>query len=144
MEKIDKIKTHIKEHKKVYISGVTVIVIAGITFVIMRRGGKAHINGHTSDQVLDKDIQGGISVLAPGGISVRGKNNVLNLVSYFDNSRKGPPSWVIRCLENDRVFTSQNNAAIEMGLPASEISKHLNGLMDNVRGYHFERICMAA
>lgn len=97
----------------------------------------------------------GIPVTAQGGIPVlgetatiqnivSGKKNVLNSVSYFSSNRQGPPSWVVRCKETGDLFTSQNSAAITMDLPSSEISRHLNGTLNDVRGFTFERICMAA
>src|SRR5215475_3086037 len=123
-------KEHIKKYKVVYISAATGTAFAGITYLIMRN--------------VDLSISRGISVTADRGISVVGKKIELNNVSYISSNRKGSPSWVVRCLETDGIFSSQRSAALEMGLPESEVSKHLNGLMDNVRGYHFERICMAA
>jgi hypothetical protein len=127
-----KIKNHIEEHKLAYSCVATGIVVATFTSIIMRSVASR------------QSIRGGISVPAQGGISVLGKNNVLNNVSYISSNRTGPPSWVIRCLETGDLFTSQKSAALELEIPASEISKHLNGMMDNVRGYTFERICMAA
>ena len=94
--------------------------------------------------IASRHISGGISVTAQGGISVLGKNVVMDNVSYISSNRKGSPSWVVRCIETDVIFTSQKAAAKAMELSQAEVSKHLNGMMDNVRGYHFERICMAA
>lgn len=127
-QKIEKIKTHFRENKKTYLVGIGV---AGITAIIMRG-------------IASQSISRGISVTAERGISVLGKKVVMENVSYISSNRQGPPSWVIRCKETNDIFTSQRSAASEMNLSDSEISKHLNGLMDNVRGFHFERICMAA
>ncbi len=145
------VKEHVEKHKTLYFCGVTTLVVAGITTLIMRDryetlatggvyGSKTEKNSITMrsprDHVSETYIQ--------GGISVRGKSNSLNMVSYFDSNRQGPPSWVVRCLETGALFTSQKSAALEMDLLPSELSKHLNGLMENVRGFTFERICMAA
>lgn len=127
---VDGIVEHVKKHKTEYIFGATV-VIAGITYIIMR-------------DVISQPISRGISVTADRGISVVGKRVVMNNVSYISANRQGSPSWVVRCLETGAIFPSQRSAAFEMILPESEISKQLNGVMDNVRGFHFERICMAA
>ena len=78
-----------------------------------------------------------------GGL-VLGNSYALNNVSFVSVPRQGPPSWIIRCVETNDIFISQASAALKMELPQSEISKHLNGVMDHVRGYHFERIAMAA
>jgi hypothetical protein len=127
---IDSIKVHVGKHKIAYSVG-TIVVIAGITCVIMRG-------------VASQYISRGISVTADRGISVIGKNVVMKNVSYISSNRMGAPSWVVRCRETGEIFRAQRAAAIGMGLPESEISKHLNGVMDNVRGFTFERICLAA
>lgn len=127
-----RIKTHIKKHKVVYSFASGGIVFAGITGIIMRGVASRHISG-------------GISVAANRGISVVADRSVVTSnVSFISSRRKGSPSWVIRCLENGLIYSSQRKAALAMGLSESEISKQLNGLTENVRGYRFERICMAA
>jgi hypothetical protein len=126
----DKIVTHVQEHKEIYI-GIGVGALAGITCTVMK-------------SIAQQPISRGISVTADRGISVAGKKVSLNNVSYIYANRQGPPSWVVRCIETGVIFTSQHSAAMEMGLPEAELSKHLNGLMDHVRGNHFERICLAA
>jgi hypothetical protein len=140
-ESIRKIKQHFERNQQAYFFGGGV-VFAGITSLIVR---------DTVSQCISRGIpvaaQGGIPVLGESNAIqnvVTGKHNVLNSVSYISANRQGPPSWVVRCLDTGDVFTSQKIAAAEMGLPANELSRHLNGILDNVRGYHFERICLAA
>ena|SRR4029077_2835017 len=128
----DEVKSHFEKYKFVYLAGGIGVGVAGFTYLIMR--------GVDSSEPIGR----GISVTAERGISVLGKRVVMNNVSYISSNRQGPPSWVIRCVETGDIFTSQISAAKEMDLPASEISKQLNGIMDHVRGYHFERICLAA
>ena len=129
---IEKIKNHLKDYKERYIiGGICLVTGAGITVLIMRGVASQHISR-------------GSAVTATRGIAVSGKNVVMNNVSYISSNRKGAPSWVVRCLETDQVFTSQRAAALGMDLVESELSKHLNGVRDHVNGYHFERICMAA
>jgi len=138
------IKAHIQEHKVAYSVGTT-LVIAGISYALMRR-------------IVTQHISRGIPVAAGRGIPVTvdksvvinnaspffGTNKTLNHVSYISSRRQGAPSWVIRCLETGDIYPSQLDAAKGMNLPASEISRHLNGSLDHVRGFNFERICMAA
>jgi hypothetical protein len=101
-------------------------------------------------------IRGDVIVPAQGDAIVLGKSvensiiflgenkGTLNNVSYISANRPGPPSWVVRCLETDMLFTSQKKAALEMDITPSNISRHLNGLQETAEGYHFERICMDA
>lgn len=133
MEKLEGAKKHFKKNKKFYTGlGVGVgLSLAYFTSPIVRG-------------VVHQPISHGTSVTANRGISVVGKKVSLNNVSYISADRQGPPSWVVRCKETGDIFLSQRSAAMEMELPEAELSKHLNGLMDHVRGNHFERICLAA
>ena len=126
-----RIKEHINKYKEVYIIASTAVIVAGITYVIMR-------------DVKSQSISRGIAVTADRSIAVVGKKIEMNNVSYFSSNRQGPPSWVVRCLETNQIFTSQRAAAIGMGLAENELSSHLNGIRDHVRDFHFERICMVA
>ena len=128
----EKLRNHYYRYRTEYICAASLIGFALITHSVMRRN------------FITQPINGGISAVADGGISVVGKKVVMDNVSYISQNRKGPPSWVVRNLETGAVFTSQKAAASELEIPASELSKHLNGLMENVRGLHFERVCMAA
>ena len=130
--KLENVKNHLSERREFYIGVSCGVAAVGITCLIMRGVASSQPIGH------------GISVTAERGISVLGKKVVMNDVSYIVSNRQGPPSWVVRCVETGGIFSSQNSAAREMGLSTAELSKHLNGLMDTVRGYTFERICMAA
>jgi hypothetical protein len=127
----DEIKSHFEKYKLAYISG-GVVAIAGITCLITR--------GVASSEPISR----GYAVTAERGIAVLGKRVVMNNVSYISAGRQGPPSWVVRCKETGAIFTSQNSAAQEMGVSASELSKHLNGVREHVDTFHFERICLAA
>jgi hypothetical protein len=125
------VKNHFERHKVAYSLGAGVAV-AGITCLIMRGVHSQHIGR-------------GISVTADRGISVVADRSVVkDNVFLISARRQGAPSWVVRCLETGGIFSSQLSAAKEMNLPASELSQHLNGKMDHVRGFTFERICMAA
>jgi hypothetical protein len=136
----EQIKNHVKKYKVAYSCIATGVVVAGITTIIMRRRYSV-VCFAASDN--SNRISRAIGVAAGRDIVVTRKS-VLNNVSYISSNRKGAPSWVIRCLETDVVFTSQRAAAIGMELSEKHISSHLNGVRDNVNGYTFERICMAA
>ena len=130
-EHIEQIKEHFKRHKVLYSCIGTGIGVAGITCVIMRSRASQHIGR-------------GTSVTANRGISVVAERSVVTSnVSFISSRRQGAPSWVVRCKETGHIAPSQLKMAVDMGLSASEISKQLTGAMDNVRGYHFERICLA-
>jgi hypothetical protein len=118
-----RIKEHVQRHKTAYLIGAGV-AIAGLTYLVTRK-----------------------TIIGQGNVSVRALNllsNKPNIITVIESGRQGPPSWVVRCLETDEVFTSQRGAAILKGITETHISKHLNGALENAGGFHFERICMAA
>jgi hypothetical protein len=130
-EQLEKVKEHIKRNKVAYSCLATGLITAGFTCVIVR--------GRASSQRIGR----GTSVTANRGISVVADRSVVtSTVSFISSRRQGAPGWVVRCNETGDVFSSQLKAANAMNIPASEISKQLNGLMKNVRGYTFERICL--
>lgn len=133
--RVEQAKQHFKDHKTTYVVGVSCLVAGGVAVFTwyMVRG------------VASQRIDRGISVVADRGISVIADRSVVtNNVSLISSRRQGAPSWVVRCVETGDIFSSQREAADVMHLPASEISKHLNGTLDHVRGNTFERICLAA
>lgn len=141
-EKYQAVKDHVGRKKQIYIYIGGGAAIAGITVVIMRSIASQHISPVIHGTASSVDHGTGASVAIQNTIS--GKNNVLNSVSYISANRTGPPSWVVRCLENNLVETSQHAMALAMNIPESDLSRHLNGILEHVNGYHFERICMAA
>lgn len=159
----DKIKNHFKKYKWYYIIGGS-LVFAGVTGLILRKnldllcGSNPHLLCGSGGSFSNLSISRGIPVTASRGIPVTGENsgfifnnqqglvnrNTMNITQVVDSLRRGAPSWVVRCLETGEAFMSQRAAANAMGLSEAEISRHLNGALDHVRGYHFDRICMAA
>lgn len=132
------------EHKELYIGigvGVGVVVLAGITYTIMKGNLSPAVGGTTSPAVGGTG-EGSFFNSLPQKTFIG--NNSINIKQIIDSNRRGAPSWVVRCLETGQAFMSQRAAALAMDLPESHISQHLNGVMEHVRGYHFERICLAA
>ncbi len=120
-ENIEKAKKHLKENHKVYIGTSTgfVVGIAASVFV--------HNNGV-------------YNILNSFNFNWKSTNIGINLPE-----RLGHPGWIIRCLETDDIFPSQNNAAKSMGLNPRTLSAYLNGKTSSisVSGFTFERICEA-
>jgi hypothetical protein len=130
-DRYEKFKLHVKENKKVYIAFGGGVAFAGITCLIVRG-------------VAPRPISSSVTGAAGSNVIGAGKKVVLRNVSFFAANRQGPPSWVVRCLETGDVFTSQRAAALALGIAETNLSKHLNGLLQHAQGYHFERICLAA
>ena len=123
---LDRVKDHVKKHQQAYILG-SVVVVAGITYIITKRG---YSPGNGNSTVSVHNIQ----LLT----------NKLNMVTLIESGTHGSPSWVFRCLESEKVFTSQRTAAMLHGVDEITMSSHLNGHLDMAGGIHFERIRLAA
>lgn len=141
---MSKLTDHFRKHKTVYFVIGASVLSACITAALVR-----HILQSASR---------GIPVTASRGIPVTGQGSdifrnatvkwfsspTINIEQVVESHRRGAPSWVVRCLETGDAFMSQASAASHLDVPQSELSKHLNGKVEHVRGLHFERICMAA
>lgn len=122
---VNRFKAHVGRHKTAYIVG-SLVVVAGVTYLVTRKLSSGTANDN---------------------VNVRAFNFLSNhpsIVTVIENGRQGPPSWVVRCLETGEIFTSQRMAALLNGINQSDLSQHLNGLHENVKGLHFDRICIAA
>lgn len=125
---MDRVKTHLEEYKQLYISIGISLSIAGITYLIVR---------NTSQCIKGANY----GVLTQGAnYGVLGDNNIVNYVSYISSERKGPPSWIIKCLDTGEIFESQKEAAKALGISSSKLSEHLTGKRNNAQGYHFVRL----
>ena len=123
----EKIKTHWEKYKQTYIT-VGVGVVVGVTIFIVARKTAPTLNIGKSAVVTDVK-----QFVTKGDLNYTIKAN-----------RQGPPSWVVRCIETGDVFSSQNKAAEALGISSRDISCQLNGIKPDIKGLHFERICIAA
>jgi hypothetical protein len=128
--KYQEITAHLEENKTLYVAAGGML-FAGITCLIMRG-------------IASQSIGSSITGTADHGITVIGKKIAMNNVSYISANRQGPPSWVVRCLETNEIFTSQRAAEMAMDLTPGNVSKQIAGLIDHANSFHFERICLAA
>ena len=124
------IKEHFAKYRNVYITAGIVVLASVVTGLTVYSVSKTDIK-----PVSIGDIHENSNVAV----------NLGGTLNYtIKSSRKGPPSWVVRCLETGQLYSSQRQAANTLNLDKNNLSKHLNGLTDSVSGLHFERVCMAA
>ena len=114
-----KVKGHFKKHKVKYIIGGVCIVVGGTVGYYL--GNKGIIN---------------VQLVNTGSVEQH---------QYIDKSvnvltRRGHAGNVVRCVETGEVFASQNRACDLLGLNRADLSNHLNGIKDEVKGLHFEKI----
>ena len=114
-----KVKGHFKKHKVKYIVGGTCLVVGGAVGVYLGNKGIINIqlvNTGVVEQhlTIDKSI------------------NVL--------TRRGHAGNIVRCVETGETFASQNRACDLLGLNRADLSSHLNGVKDDVKGLTFEKV----
>jgi hypothetical protein len=124
-EKLDKAKKVVKKHWKPFTVGVVFTVA---TYVVVKRVDTRYLAGVTRTALLANKV------------TVRDQGVLL--IQTFERWT-GPPSWMVRCVETGRVFTSQEAAARIMDLSRGILTSHLNGQAENVGGYHFVRVGIA-
>lgn len=118
MTKLDKIRKHISENRKVYIAaGVGVAVGVGVTAIILKK----------------PDIQ-----VAPKIQQILSYKPTATLEVHIE--ALGDPGNIIQDITTGTIYASQGQAARELGLNPARISEQLKGARDHVNGHVFERI----
>lgn len=114
---MSKIKQHFKDHKEAYIVGGVCLatgVVIGIVVTLRKNSVLVDVNS--------------IRVLSSGD------NNT------FIVAANGDPGNVVRCVEDNVLYPSQNAAARALNVNKATVSQHLNGVLPNVKGKHLEKI----
>lgn len=120
--KIDKVKKHLSDHRSLYIGigiGVGLGVVSTLVFA-----------GRQSPEVV---------VETKNTALVNYKSPVTNVITTV-LERRGHPGNMLRCNETGELFASQNRAADLMGINKRDLSQHLHGVTDSVRGYTFTNL----
>lgn len=125
--KYEQIKGHVERNKPFYAFAGGIVVTA-VVIVVTKRVDMRYLGGTVRTALLAKNVTV--------------KDSGVLLIQTFERWT-GSPSWMVRCVETGRVFTSQADAAKIMDLSPTTLSRHLNGLRDHVNGYHFVRVAMA-
>lgn len=127
----DEIKAHVARHKTAYSVGA-VVVIAGITYAIMRstiaQGGMGVANA-----------QGGFANTA--SFSFKNKQTI-NVINVLEREGRGHPGYPVMCIEDKLVYLSQKAASEAYNFAEGLLSGHLNGKFPDVDGRHFMRVSL--
>jgi len=124
--RINRIKQHFVEHEEKYVFGVSCFFV-GFTVAIMR-GRYASFH---------RKLDGPIVTVRPLNFLGKQVNNILTVIQ---REGRGHPGYLVRCLETNDYYFSQNEVANAMSVWPSLISDHLNGKVESIHGFHFERI----
>lgn len=124
IKRIDAVKEHIARNRDRYVIGGVCLVTGialGATIIAFKNG----------------------EGIGPSSAKVNGLVNLhspANNVVIAQVKSPGNAGNVIQCIETQTIFSSQESAAKALGIDASRISRHLNGLLDNAKGLHFRII----
>lgn len=130
---VDGVKEHIKRHKVAYSCGVTAVVTAGITCLIMK--------GRHAELLSGSDTAENSVFVRPFNLFSNRCN--VNVVNVLEREGRGHPGYIVRCLETGTEFFSQKKAASNENVSDAIMSLHLRGKIDDINGYHFERLQVA-
>lgn len=119
MSKIERIKNHVRENKKVYIVGASCLAVGAM-------GGGLYVatRPEVTQMVKMQNI----------GLTWKPKQEVIQFIE------RSTPSKPIHLKGTQQYFDSISSAARETGLDRSRISKQLAGLVDDVQGNVFELV----
>ena len=132
---VARIKMHFRKNKTRY-QFFGLGMIAGITVVIMRGRYEAlAYGGAYGPQTADNLV-----TMRPLSFM---SNRMQNTVKIFAN-HTGRPGYLIHSKDYDLYFSSQRETAHMFGISEGVLSKHLNGILPDAKGYQFERVHLAA
>ena len=124
----EKLKKHFRDNKKVYIAvGITAAVVGTGAYIL-------YANHKASCGVAQQMVH---DISAGGDVQIAGRD-VVNVVEGL--AKRGHAGNVVRCIETGEIFASQNRAASLFGGDSITMSQHLNGVLENFKGFHFERL----
>jgi len=118
-KRIDRVKKHFADNKGAYIAGGVGILVGAATAVVLKDRATMISNKETLNFKWQSPT-----------------TNILQLIL----PALGDPGNVVQCVETGTIYASQGQAARELGSTASTVSKHLAGLVPDVKGSHLKVI----
>ena len=126
MSKIESVKNHVREHKKVYIVG-------GAVAVVCVAAGAGYAFGV---RTTPKNVE---TLVAPSN-TIKGLAWKPNQTIEVIVEALGDPGNIVQDLNTGTIYASQGQAARELGVNASRISEHLAGKLPNVKGHKLVKL----
>ncbi len=112
-----KIREHFKKHKKLYTGAAIGAGVGTVVTLVLTRNHT--FSAGTINQIMSYKPEASIEVFIEA---------------------LGDPGNIIQDVATGTVYASQGQAARELGLSASELSKHLNGRNAHVKGHVFTKL----
>lgn len=125
-ERLEKIKTHVKENKVVYIVGASCLAtgaaIGGAIVYLKFNGG---------------NVDGSVAVTQ--GLAYKSPVTITN-TTIVELVRRGHPGYKIQCMTTGEEFASIRRAADMLGINRNDLQEHLRGLRPVVNGMTFQNL----
>lgn len=124
-KQLEKVKQHLRENQRIYAVGTTCLVVGSAVTLVVTKG------------------KGPKPTFALNHIRQLGFRNVATptVITLIERST---PSKPVHLVGTNLYFNSLNEAARETGHHLSQLSKHVNGQLDNLNGDVFEVLQPAA
>ncbi len=119
-DRIDKIKAHLREHKVVYLASGASFIVGGLTVWAISQKVEINISQKAFLNWKSKITQE--------------QNISINMPA------RGHRGNMVFCNETKKFFSSQGEAAREMGLNPGTLSSHLTGKYPDAGGYTFKNL----
>lgn len=120
MNRIQKVKQHLKDNQTVYVVGTTCLMVGGVVGMVA--------TGRVDAPLLAKQI------------NILTHKPTQTVLTFVENST---PSKPVHLVGTQKYWDSIHAAARDTGLNRTAISKNVNGLVDNVKGFVFEAVEIA-
>lgn len=122
--RIEKVKQHLKENKKVYLAAAGGVVVGGTAVGIFAL---------RSARFQTPEIQ----QAATNNALLNWKPSPSNTVITMTAEHHGHPGNATMCLETLEKFSSQSRAAAAEGVSNHLMHRHLSGELPHINGRHF-------
>jgi hypothetical protein len=130
---MNKIKKHFCENKTIYTSVSVGVVVAGITYLIMR--DRHAVVGNAASDGPD------VATMRSFSFNFLSRQNASgNVTTVMSREGRGHPGYITRWLEQKIDYETQGLAAQEHGVHPTVMSRHIQGILPDINGQHFERV----
>jgi len=119
MQTIQKVKSHLKNNKKVYLTGGICLVVGGVIVYV---------------------AQGINNVAVVDSFKVQVNSPTTNNILQITLPSLGHPGNAVQCLDDGTIWASQGEAARALGVNPDVVSKHLHGKVASVGGKTLKKI----
>jgi hypothetical protein len=129
--KIEKLKKHFKENWKYYVTGaISVAVSVTIVSVIHKKKSKT-----VEPKINVEENRGGLGIVDCD----TNYGQIIQVISKYGNKLGHPGNGVLD-LTTGKRYESQKLAALDLGASAQQLSHHLRGLNEHVKGHQLVRV----